>query len=73
MDSEPNLVQLRRLARDRKQLIVQSPDDQGLFALVFPDNAGKGTDPRGKRAAERAFADGVGMTLTGIAELLDPS
>lgn len=76
MTSAPNLRDLRRLARDRGLVIIRSrqsdPDaaDFGLYAIVKPDNGGKGTDPRGERAAEGAFADGHGLTLEDVDDIL---
>ncbi|WP_022887477.1 hypothetical protein [Glaciibacter superstes] len=69
MDTEPTLAQLRRRAKERGQVIVKSPSAD-LYALVFPDNAGKGTDPRGEKGAALAFADDVGMSLREVAQLL---
>ena len=69
MDNEPTLSQLRRQAHERGQVIVKSPSVD-LYALVVPDNAGKGTDPTGRKAAALAFEDGVGMSLSEIADLL---
>jgi len=70
MTSEPDLTQLQRLAADRGQVIIKAPDDD-LYALVKPDNAGKGTDPRGELGAALAFRDGVGMPLADVADLLE--
>ena len=50
-------------------MIVKSPSAD-VYALVVPDNAGKGTDPRGEKGAALAFADGVGMSLREVADLL---
>jgi hypothetical protein len=69
MDNDPTLAQLRRLARERGQVIVKSPSAE-LYALVVPDNAGRGTDPTGRKGAALAFEDGAGMSLREIAELL---
>lgn len=70
MNATPNLVLLRRLAQDRGQVIIKSSTED-LYAIVTPDNAGKGTDPRGERGAALAFADGVGMSLQEVADLLE--
>ncbi|QZY52269.1 hypothetical protein [Leucobacter tenebrionis] len=76
MESSPNLMLLRRRANERKQLIVKSPQrdpeaaDYGLYALVVPDFQGRGSDPRGEKAAAVAFDSGAGMTLEEIAEEL---
>ena len=69
MDDHLTLSQLRRQARERGQVIVKSPSAD-LYALVVPDNAGKGTDPTGRKGAALAFEDGAGMSLREIAELL---
>jgi len=50
-------------------VIVKSPSAE-LYALVVPDNAGRGTDPTGRKGAALAFEDGAGMSLREIAELL---
>ena len=70
MVSLPSLMQMRRAARQRGQVVVQSRDDLTLCALVVPDFWGKGSDPRGERAARAAFDDDQGMTLKQIAEEL---
>ncbi len=70
MDVEPNLAHLQRLAANRGQVIIKAPNDD-LYVLVKPDNAGKGTDPRGELGAALAFRDGVGMPLADVADLLE--
>ncbi|MGU3358102.1 hypothetical protein ACLBWJ_12685 [Microbacterium sp. M4A5_1d] len=70
MTAEPNLAHLQRLAADRGQVIIKELDDD-LYALVTPDNAGKGTDPRGELGAALAFSNGAGMPLADVADLLE--
>ncbi|MEZ3158106.1 hypothetical protein AB1K56_14375 [Microbacterium sp. BWR-S6Y] len=69
MPAELDLAHLPRLAADRGQVNIKAPDDD-LYALVKPDNAGKGTDPRGELGAALAFRDGVGLPLSDVADLL---
>lgn len=64
------LRQLQSLANQRGQIIIKDPDADDSYAIVKPDNAGKGTDPTGERGAALAFADGVGMTLQEVSDLL---
>lgn len=77
MESSPNLMQLRRRATSGGQLIVKSRQrdpnaaDYGLYALVVPDFHGRGSDPRGEKAAVAAFESGNGMTLEEIAKELE--
>ncbi len=76
MESSPNLMQLRRRAKNAGRLIVKSRQrdtnaaDYGLYALVAPDFQGRGSDPRGENAAAAAFESGNGMTLDDIAKEL---
>jgi hypothetical protein len=70
MEPVLNLRVLRQLAWKRGQLLISDPDDKDSWALVVPDNAGKGTDPRGEKAAALAFADGVGMSLQDVDDIL---
>lgn len=71
MEAEPNRAHLDALAERRGWVIIEDPNAAGSYALVKPDNAGKGTDPRGERGAALAFADGVGMPLQDIDDLLN--
>lgn len=70
MDTELNRAHLEMLAKRRGLVIFEDPSAGGSFALVKPDNAGKGTDPHGERGAALAFADGVGMSIQDVADLL---
>lgn len=70
MTAEPKIAHLQRLAADRGQVIIKATDND-LYALVTPDNAGKGRDPRGELGAALAFRDGVGMPLSDVADLLE--
>lgn len=70
MNSDLDRTRLDALAHRQGLVIVEDPEEPGSFALVKPDNAGKGTDPRGERGAALAFADGVGMPLEDVANLL---
>lgn len=74
MEDAPSLHRLRQLAWKGRQRIIPNPDPEAedSWALVTIDNAGKGTDPDGMRAAESVFADGLGQSLRDVAELLSP-
>lgn len=70
MEPAPNRRLLRQLAWKQGQVLIAEPDADDSWALVTPDNAGKGTDPDGKKAAEYVFANGLGAPLQDIADLL---
>lgn len=72
MEDAPNLYLLRKLAWKGSQVIIPNPDPEAKdsWALVTIDNAGKGTDPDGKRGAALAFERGAGMKLQDVADVL---
>ncbi|MDR6201235.1 hypothetical protein QE374_003144 [Microbacterium sp. SORGH_AS428] len=73
-DAIPALFQLRKAAWLRNQVIVPSREagSEALYALVNVDFWGKGSDPRGEKAAAAAFQSSTGMTLAEIAAKLAP-
>lgn len=70
MDAELNIRHLEVLAKQRGLVIVEDSNADNSYALVKPDNAGKGTDPQGVLGGALAFADGMGMSLEDVADIL---